>query len=421
MKKLVRPLFWTLLLLPLVTVLLVLGLALQGEPAAPLAGKADAERLLQIKSRLARQDPRQLPPGGVRVVALERADLELLIGQALAHFRPAGAALTMRPHEASLAASIALRRDGSGPWLNLRAELRETGGWPEVQRLRLGQLPVPRWVAVWALRELVQRMSVQAEADLAVDLIKHIGFAPQQLSLSYEWRQDSLDQMLSTLWPRRDVPLAEAYNGHLVRLCQARKPGEAASLAELLPAMFELVRQRTAAGAEPGRENLTALLTLALHASGQHWSKLLPAARAWPRAAPLLLTLDQRDDFAQHFLISTVLAIEGGGPLADAIGIYKEVADSHGGSGFSFNDIAADRAGTQLGLLAASDPLRLQMLLLKPGLRELDFMPVVADLPEFLSDADFKSRYGGVGGLGYQQMLASINARVAALPFYRGN
>ena len=34
----------------------------------------------------------------------------------------------------------------------------------------------------------------------------------------------------------------------------------------------------------------------------------------------------------------------------DAIGVYKEVRDSRGGSGFSFNDMAANRAGTRFGL-----------------------------------------------------------------------
>jgi len=37
-----------------------------------------------------------------------------------------------------------------------------------------------------------------------------------------------------------------------------------------------------------------------------------------------------------------------GTPLADAVGLWKELADARrGGSGFSFNDIAADRAGTR--------------------------------------------------------------------------
>ena len=46
--------------------------------------------------------------------------------------------------------------------------------------------------------------------------------------------------------------------------------------------------------------------------------------------------------------------------LSDVIGLYKEIEDSRGGSGFSFNDIAADRAGTRFGekAVASEDSAR---------------------------------------------------------------
>ena len=46
-------------------------------------------------------------------------------------------------------------------------------------------------------------------------------------------------------------------------------------------------------------------------------------------------------------------------------------------------------------------------------------MPDVSDLPEFMQEAEFKRRYGGVGGAGYNAMMATIEARVAALPILR--
>ncbi|MGS0757098.1 hypothetical protein ACVBEH_22195, partial [Roseateles sp. GG27B] len=99
------------------------------------------------------------------------------------------------------------------------------------------------------------------------------------------------------------------------------------------------------------------------------------------------------------------------GALADVIGVYKEVADSHGGSGFSFNDIAADRAGTRFGIRAVQVPRLLQETVLA-GLKEADFMPDVSDLPEFLTERDFLARYGGIGAPAYRQMMANIEARL---------
>jgi hypothetical protein len=121
---------------------------------------------------------------------------------------------------------------------------------------------------------------------------------------------------------------------------------------------------------------------------------------------------------AAHFLISAALAAEAGSPLADAIGLYKEVDDSRGGSGFSFNDIGADRAGARFGELASRSPDSARKLAraLASGAKESDFMPDVSDLPEFMQEGEFMRRYGGIGGAGYNRMMAAIEARVAARP-----
>jgi hypothetical protein len=185
--------------------------------------------------------------------------------------------------------------------------------------------------------------------------------------------------------------------------------------------MFALARERTAPQAAPAAalaENRAAILTLALLANNRGWASFMPAARDWTPIRPLRVTLFNREDFAMHFLVSAVLAIEGGGPLADAIGVDKELADARSGSGFSFNDIASDRAGTRFGLLVAKDPLRLQTALAQ-GLKERDFMPELADLPEYLREEDFIARYGGVGAPAYRQMMAEIEARLNATPLLR--
>ena len=46
-------------------------------------------------------------------------------------------------------------------------------------------------------------------------------------------------------------------------------------------------------------------------------------------------------------------------------------------------------------------------------------MPDVRDLPEFMPEAEFKRRFGGIGAPAYTKMMAEIEARVAARPLYR--
>ena len=123
------------------------------------------------------------------------------------------------------------------------------------------------------------------------------------------------------------------------------------------------------------------------------------------------LTLNGRLDSPLHFLISAVLAAQVGVGVADTAGLYKEVSDAQGGSGFSFNDLAADRAGTRFGLLAVNAPQRLQATL-AAGVRERDLMPDVNDLPDGLTAAEFAERFGRVGTPAYQHMMADIEARL---------
>jgi hypothetical protein len=46
-------------------------------------------------------------------------------------------------------------------------------------------------------------------------------------------------------------------------------------------------------------------------------------------------------------------------------------------------------------------------------------MPDVTDLPEFMSEAEFKQRYGGIGSPRYERTMAMIEARVASRPLLR--
>ncbi|HET9371128.1 MAG TPA: hypothetical protein VFO19_12800, partial [Vicinamibacterales bacterium] len=91
------------------------------------------------------------------------------------------------------------------------------------------------------------------------------------------------------------------------------------------------------------------------------------------------------------------------------------------GSGFSFADLAADRAGTTFGLRAtATEPnARGLQARIEAGFAESDMMPAVNGLPENMSEADFRQRYRGVRSPEYTRMLDEIERRIAALPIFQ--
>ncbi|MBL0012126.1 MAG: hypothetical protein IPP22_16615 [Nitrosomonas sp.] len=53
------------------------------------------------------------------------------------------------------------------------------------------------------------------------------------------------------------------------------------------------------------------------------------------------------------------------------------------------------------------------------GIRDSDILPKVVDLPEFMPEAEFRKRFGGIGSPVYKRMMDDIERRIAALPLYR--
>jgi hypothetical protein len=403
------------LLVVSLTMLLVLALAVEDAPrVAPRSDVApgDVDRAVAM-ARL--HDPRLATPGQLRWVPLRERDIDLLLDHAARRWLTANTRVQLQPGfmlvQASLAAPL-------GRWLNIELGLRQSEALPQVDRLRVGRLPLPAALAMPLLRFFAARHGVQADALLAVDWIERVTITRSQVMVSYRIGPDTTDRLRAALVAPADQQRLRAYTERLAAATQGFD-GEQVSLQRLLSPLFELAAERSAAGGDAVAENRAALLTLTFFANHRPLGLMVPAAYAWQRPRPVVVTLRQRDDSALHFLISAVIAAEAGTPLADAVGLWKELSDARrGGSGFSFNDLAADRAGTRFGELAVRSPAQVQARL-AAGATEADFMPDASDLPEFLPEAEFVARYGGVGGTPYKRMLAEIEARIDALAMFR--
>jgi hypothetical protein len=128
-------------------------------------------------------------------------------------------------------------------------------------------------------------------------------------------------------------------------------------------------------------------------------------------------TLHGRRDLAQHFFVSAYLTATVGTEAANAAGLAKELLDAQGGSGFSFADLAADRAGVRFadGLLKKRVPFGL----LPQTFTVAAFMPDISGLPEGLSAGNIKSQYGSKDDSRFRKQLQEIDGRILALPAYR--
>ena len=128
-------------------------------------------------------------------------------------------------------------------------------------------------------------------------------------------------------------------------------------------------------------------------------------------------TMRGRRDLASHFFVSAYLTSALGHQAAGAAGLTKEMSDAHGGSGFSFVDMAANQAGILFaqGVLRGKFPL----MQLAKGFSVADFLPKLDDLEEGLSSEKFNEQYGGNNSNRYQQAIEQIRRRIQALPPYQ--
>lgn len=393
-----------------------------------------AEALARVRAQLAAADPRRpaARPGGdgERTLRAEAADLDLLLADATRRLLRGDSRVALAEGEAVLQASVAWPGSPFGPWINLEARLSQTGGLPALASLRIGRVPVPSALAIGLARWQLERHGLASQADLVLGLVRRVELHPGEVTLAYVWRADVPDRLRATFVSPEDQRRLRAHAEHLAGL--ARGWPDPVSLGRALPPMMALAARRCAAEAPasgPGcdeamlaQEHRAALVVLAMHAAGQPMARLVPQARGWPAPPARTVILARRPDFALHFLVSAVLAAEGGGRLADAIGVYKEIADTQGGSGFSFNDLGADRAGTRFGQVAVRDPRRASAALAgraEAGVEESAFVPDLSDLPEYMPEEAFRATYGGVGEPAYERMMADIDRRVRAVPLLR--
>ncbi len=417
MKPILRLAGWALLLLVLAVVVALMA-ALQSEPAVLLHRQLAPDDVARAVELARAHDPRRAMPGRVSAANLDERDVDVLLNHAAQRLLDAATRVSFERGAATVRASVHLPANPFGRWLNLHVRVVQTNGLPAVAQVQAGRLPLPIWLGEWLALQTAARAGFGQELKLAAAVVQRVAFAPQQVLVVYAWQGDSAQRMLSALLPPDEQERLRAYSQRLAEVAQRQGPEWTASLAPFIGPMFELASQRSQAGADAVAENRAAILVLALYANGRSAQSVLPLARGWPRARSLRLTLAGRDDFPRHLLVSAALAVESTGPLSKAVGLYKEIADSRTGSGFSFNDIAANRAGTRLGELAVAQPLKLQAALAR-GVREEDILPRWADLPEFMPEPEFKRRFGGVGEPAYVAMMDEIERRVDALPVLR--
>lgn len=417
-------LFLTVLLaVALPVVLLVAGL--QAQPLVQVGGQPTSGDVSRARTLLKKLDPRGQAAGELRSLEVLERDLAFVLDYAIGRLLPAGADVDLRPGNATVLLTAQVPDNPVGRFFNVRLDLAQVPGGIDVEGLRLGELQVPRSVA--RATGWLARKALQNDEALRVVLESVNGFrvTEDRLIVVYQWRPELVDRVKSRgralLVDGADRERLLAYTARIA--ATTRKgllPGKV-PLNDLLQPVFQEARDRTGSRGDAAAENRAAIVALMLYVQGVDVARFLDEpADARYRSRARTLTLRGRTDFVHHFLISAGIAAAGGGRLADAVGLFKELDDSRGGSGFSFTDLAANRAGVRFAESATGPNASRVQTLLASGTDESLVMPPVKDLPEFMPEDEFVRRFGGPGDARYQAVADEIERRISGLALHQG-
>ncbi len=397
-------------------VLLALALAVQRQPAVEGAPELTPALIGRAQRTLRQLDPRRARAGMVRTVRIDGDDLNLLVSYAASRASIA-MSVVVQDGRAIVRATLPIAWTPFGRYLNVFAVVDDAPGMPRPTGVVVGRLPLPDRVANWLLRTAIDRLYHPDSQRLAADTIRSVAMRDGQVSIEYAWTEDAPDRIRAMSAAAADAARLRAYHERLAAALNGL-PASRQSLADLLQPLLALAKERTDDGGDAAAENRAAILVLTFYVNGIDMAAVVQGAETWtrPRRRPVLLR--GRGDLTQHFLVSAALSATAGTPLAYVAGVYKEIDDSQGGSGFSFSDLAADRAGTLLGQIAVQNA-RLVQERAAGSLDETDLMPDVAGLVDGMPEADFTRRFGGVGTPAYQRVIQEIDRRIAACRLYR--
>jgi uncharacterized protein YfiM (DUF2279 family) len=416
MRFFFKLLFLLLLLSPFALAAAVF-LAVEKSPAVTRDVTLSPDEVQRAKELFAQHDPRKLQDGEVKTVVVSQSDLDLAFNYLVDLAGNGNAKLTADDGSATLLVTLRIPENPLGRYVNVQIEVLEGSGIPKVDYVRVGKVPVPGFVANFLLRRALDKFYGAQGTKTASDLVRETKFSNSRLEVTYEWDSQITDAVRGVLVSAADQERLAYYNEYLVTF--AAESGDSVSFATLLQQLFEVAAARSQ-GAGAAAENRAVILLLSTYVNDRGIQRLAPDSANWPQPVRREVTLGGRKDFAQHFVTSAALSAMGGSAISDAIGLFKEVDDSRGGSGFSFNDLCADLAGTRFGDWATT-PARVAKI--QSGLADMkserDIMPDVTGLPEHMPEAEFLQQFGGIGAPKYEAMVTEIEQRVASLPLYR--
>jgi hypothetical protein len=355
-------------------------------------------------------------PDKVGTIELSQADLNLAANYLLNRFSKSRAEISLKPNKLKFIVTATLPKNVLGKYVNITFRFGNENGnqLPTLTKFKAGKLLLPPKVAAFVIKTIIKQTNLKEYFILATDPVKAVAIDGDKITITYHPSKATIDTARDLLtFNSTQYSHAKVYKAKLNEIVQNHDPRWRLSLAEILQPLFELAYQRATLESAV-EENRTIINTVNDYVNN---SKTV----ATPIKPNYPAFLYKRNDLAQHFIGAAAITSSVNSQIAQVIGEEKELRDAQGGSGFSFIDLTADKAGTRFGELATASPnsaRKLQQAM--AGIKDYTaFMPDPTSLPEPLDEATFKERYGSINNKAYQEVSKKIESLIAETPIYK--
>ena len=361
-------------------------------------------------------------PDEIGTIELSEADLNLAANYLLNRYSKSAAKIELKNNMLRFTVTMTLPQNSLGRYVNISFRLGNDNGseLPSLTKFKTGKLLLPAKFAAFVIKKIIRYTSLNDYFILATHPIKYVKIDQQKITIIYFSSLETLIQARKFLTQSGDSPELDIYRQKLTEIIARHDPEWRLSLADLLKPLFELAYQRSTLE-NAIEENKMAIMAINDYVNKKETKKFLSIPALKPATGQQYSAfLYKRIDLAQHFIGSAAITATVNGQVARVAGEEKELSDAQGGSGFSFIDLAADKAGTRFGEMATSSPESARKI--QKAMSEIkdysDFMPDPRDLPEHMDEAEFKQRYQSVESPAYLEVSKLIDARIAATPIY---
>jgi len=413
----------------------LLWLSLERTPLPFEAARVTSEEKRRLVSLIRSHSPRSLDEGRTDTLRLTEHDINVLLAWGLSLGSPnRKAQVSLTPDSASLSVSVGVPLGTrEARYLNMTvaggAGVEDGVLRMDVDQCRLGAVAVPRWLVRPLVPVVVSFLSHDRRSKPFLEATHAMAIGPHSMEVTYGpvrlppgFRED----LFGPAVVGEDVLASiQAQVEHLLAVVEDL-PHSPPSFGTCMETVFTLARERSVAR-DPVIENQAGIFALGILLGHPRIEEFVGEVHAGSerdaaRQALSRVALRGRLDWTRHFWVSAAIAVLSNVAVSDAAGLLKEELDADtDGSGFSFSDLLADRAGTTFAICATRDEAaaRAMQERLAGGFRVEEFFPPAEDLPEGISDAQLQRRYGGVGGQAYRQLIEEMERRIAGCAAYR--